>query len=466
MFRPSIHWRLPVPFTGGAALATVICAICAMGAFCGCDAVVQSRPLPLEAMEQWSTEPEVAEQNSEPTVTWDGWRGGGRAGVAEFTSFRADGKHDLSTCVEWATELPGDGKSSPIVWDDHVYLTMVHDGQLTVCSYRLSDGSLHWQQPLQTAGAPGETHVRNGFASATPATNGELIVVAAPDALHAVDRDGATVWRRALPGTPHHWGAGSSPMIHGSVVFHLSDNGSASQLGCYLLESGEPAWIAKLDSAGGWSSPAFRFDTDGRLTQLIINGTGSRTGQPGCVTSFDPWTGKRQWAVEGTADIPCATAIVGENLVVSSTGKNGPLMAMDLTSGKVAWHSGAGGAQVPTGVAVGARLFLISDHGKLSCRNLATGEVLWSERLGGAFSASLLAAGTRLYATSEDGRVLTAQVDGDQFQRGSVIDLGESCWATPALLPDAILVRTERTLWRLSSPPSESRTSSDSASAE
>lgn len=428
--------------------------------------MVKTHSLPIEAMEGWKLESESPETKQQPIARWSSWRGGWHAGVTpEPAVCRAAAEApisltELSDLVQWTTNVPGDGKSSPIVWDDAVYLTMVLDEQLCLASYKLADGSLRWRQPLQQVS--GATHNRNGFASATPATDGDLIIVAAADALHAVARDGSTLWRQPLPGQPHHWGAASSPMIFGSVVYHLSDNGSESQLGCYELQSGEPAWIAALDSAGGWSSPAFGLDDAGHLKQVLINGTGSRTGQPGSVLAFSPWNGQLQWSVDGAADISCSTAIVSEALVISSSGKNGPLMAIRRDTGSIAWQSGAGGAQVPTGVAVGSKLFLIADHGKLTCRDLASGDLLWDHRLRGAFSASLVSADNALYASSEDGRLFVIDATADKYQELAAFDVGEPCWATPALLPHTMIVRTEHTLWCIAEQPGPNTSSSTS----
>src|SRR5205823_3367451 len=66
----------------------------------------------------------------------------------------------------WRVKVPGSGNSSPVVWDDRVFLTgSAPDGTArSVYCFRTSDGKLLWAR--QAPPAPPESGVRskNGYA--------------------------------------------------------------------------------------------------------------------------------------------------------------------------------------------------------------------------------------------------------------------------------------------------------------
>jgi len=159
------------------------------------------------------------------------------------------------------------------------------------------------------------------------------------------------------------------------------------------------------------------------------------------------------WRVVGTTEVVCPTAIVGGDLVVSTSGRNGPIIAIrpggegDATHSNVVWKLSKGGAYVPTGIAYRNRLYTIADGGILTCYNLGSGDEIWRNRLRGTFSASLIAANGNLYATSEYGVVYVVPA-GDTFQPPiAENDMEERMTATPAAAGDDLFLRTESQLY-------------------
>jgi hypothetical protein len=123
----------------------------------------------------------------------------------------------------------------------------------------------------------------------------------------------------------------------------------------------------------------------------------------------------------------------------------------DVTASHVVWKHGRGGPYVPSGVAVGNRLYLIRDEGALDCYDVASGKRLWQERLRGSFTASLVAGDGKLYATSEQGRVYVIAL-GEQFKLLATNRLDDRCLATPAIAGGELFVRTHSRLYCISSP--------------
>jgi outer membrane protein assembly factor BamB len=412
----------------------------------GCHPIVDTPDMAMLA----SSLPTQANDEDNEAGQWPGWRGAGLHGVSSQQNLPVEWDH--ASGVRWKVKVPGVGNSSPVVWNGRILLTSVvriddRDELALLCYERLS-GKLLWQREL---GAPaGRTHRKNGYASATVATDGRRVFASfGSRGLFCYDVDGRRLWHVDLGGFEHEWGVASSPILHGNLVIQTCDGESESFIAAFSKSTGAIVWRMPRDSRRGWSTPALvEVNRNGKLQfELVVNGTGSTNGAPGFVIGYDPQTGAELWKVRGTTDIPCPTAIVGSGLVISSSGSNGPLMAIqpggrgDVTHSHVVWQLPTGGPYVPTGLIYQDRLFTIADSGMAACHNVADGELLWKKRLRGTFSASLVAGDGNVYATSEQGDVHVLAA-GDKFELLATNRLDESCFATPAIAHGEIYMRT------------------------
>ena len=253
-------------------------------------------------------------------------------------------------------------------------------------------------------------------------------------------------------------------VVVGDTLVQLADGAPDRYLMAFNCYSGELRWVTQRASSGSWTTPVLVKSEAGRRVrwELVVNGTGSTNGSEGYVISYDPSTGEELWRVRGTTDIPCPTAIVGNGLVISTSGGNGPgpIIAIrpggsgDVTDSRVVWKSPWGGPYVPTGIIDEDRLYLISDGGILRCLELDRGDILWETRLQHSFSASLVAGDKKIYALSERGdlRVFAA---GERCRLLAVNRLGERCLATPAIAHGEIFVRGEVHLFCFANATSE-----------
>src|SRR5579872_1224516 len=160
--------------------------------------------------------------------------------------------------VVWKSDIPGLGWSSPVVWDDHIFLTTavstgveapptkgLYDpseghGKLkspapqkwAICDIDFKTGKMRWQRELLTAVSPMAKHVKNSFASETPVTDGERVYVyfASPGLLAALDLTGQTVWTKNIGGLAgrSEFGTGSSPALYRGRLYIVHDNSSQS----------------------------------------------------------------------------------------------------------------------------------------------------------------------------------------------------------------------------------------------
>jgi outer membrane protein assembly factor BamB len=95
-------------------------------------------------------------------------------------------------------------------------------------------------------------------------------------------------------------------------------------------------------------------------------------------------------------------------------------------------------------------LYVLKNGGILTSLDRETGTVLKTGRVEGAvggYSASPVAAEGKLFLTSEDGKVAVVGA-GKDWKILAVNDIGENCFATPALSEGEIYLRTDEALYR------------------
>ena len=402
----------------------------------------------------WGTADATAED-------WPEFRGPTGQGLSSATSLPV--KWDLQANVQWKVPVPGKGWSSPIVHDGHIFLTTAVPSEedpskrqsLRALCLDAARGETLWDvEVFIKQMRPGETiNPKNSFASPTPITDGKHVFVHfGPDGTACLDRDGKRIWANdRLRYNPEH-GAGGSPVFCGSrLVFHC--DGVVDPFVVALdRDSGTVAWRTYRPSM---ASPKWSF-----ATPLVIEVEGTRqlvSPAAQMVCSYDPSSGEELWRVR----YPNKWSIVprpvfSHGLVFVCTGYDGPaeLLAIrptgagDVTDSHVAWRTDNNVPQIPSPLVVENELFLVSNNGIASCRDVETGALRWRHRVGGSFSASPVYAAGCIYMVSERG-VCTVIAAGRQYQELATNDLQEPTLASCAVVDSAIIVRTERHLYRI-----------------
>jgi len=419
-------------------------ALCALVVFCGC----RRGGVPLE-------QPASLPEAPRDPVGWPGWRGPNASGIAPG-GCRAV-RFSPAAGVRWKVEVPGRGNSSPVVWDDRVFLTSALPDQdppaLAVLCYRRSDGRLLWR--AEVGRAFGRTHAKNGYASSTVATDGQRVYsFFGSTGLFCHDLAGAELWHAELGNLDHQWGTAASPVLHGNLVIQLCDAENDASIAAFDKSSGRRVWRTSRASYGCWTTPVLVRAKVGAKdrTELIVNGTSSKVPEERLVIAYDPDHGRELWRVRGTTELVTPTTLVGDGLVYSTSGRNGPILAIrpggsgDVTDSHVAWKLDRGGPYIPTGIVYGQRLYVLNDAGVVTCYDPAGGEVIWKGRLRGTFSASLVAADDHIYAVDERGTVYVLAA-GDHFEIVAENDMQGRVFATPAIAGGELFLRTESHLY-------------------
>ncbi len=433
----------------------------ALAAGCGPDKVVSPQATSLPPIAQDPRE------TGEDLGRWPGFRGPDCSGIAPGGNPPARFGPDQH--VRWKASVPGRGNSSPVVWDDYVLLTSALEQfdppALVVLCYDRWTGRQLWQAPAGKA--RGRTHAKNGHASASVATDGERAYTFFGAAgLFCYDFDGQLQWRAELGDLDHQWGLAASPVLFANLVIQLCDSQHESYLAAFDKATGQQVWRTERPSSGCWSTPVL-VDTgwddrtqdnqpsgglDEARTELIVNGAQTRGKEGQLLIAYDPRDGRELWRASGPTELVTPVPLFGAGMVFSLSGRNGPILALrpggagDVTETHLVWKLSRGGPYIPSGLVYRNRLYVIDDAGRLTCYNAGHGELIWSERLHGPCTASLVAAAGRIYALSEHGTVDVVAA-GDQFELLAQNELDARCLATPAIVQDDLLIRTEDTLY-------------------
>jgi len=371
---------------------------------------------------------------------WPQFRGPTGMGVAQSAEFPR--QWSGTEHVIWKTPLPGSGNSSPILWDDAVYVTVASkegERRAIVCFDR-QDGQVRWEAAAPAPADAEALYWKNSFASSTPITDGERVIAFFGNSgLLAVDRAGNPLWQRDLGKFTIVHGPGSAPVLYQDLVILIQDQtGSESVFVAVDKRTGEIAWRQKRERSPCWSTPMLV--RAGDRDELLFNGSNT-------VISYNPLTGEELWRVAGSSGESVPNLVIGGGWIFSASGRNGPYLAIrpggqgDVTASHVVWKTKQGGAHVPSPVYYDGHLFAMNDVGIAACLDAKTGKTVWQQRLAGRFTASPVLAGDTLIATNEDGKTYLVRA-ANKFELLGENDLAETVYASPALVDGRLYFRT------------------------
>ncbi|MCC7083781.1 MAG: PQQ-binding-like beta-propeller repeat protein [Pirellulales bacterium] len=353
----------------------------------------------------------------------------------------------------WKVELPGTGNSSPVVWQDHVYVLSAdpESGARFVSCLSATTGKAIWKQEYPTGAH--FVHKFNSFASSTPAADDKHVYVAwaTPDeiTLLALTHAGKEAWKKNLGAFQSQHGFGTSPIVVDSMVILVND------------QEGDDRFIVALDSDDGkqrwkiprkhatnrqnlsYSTPCVRETSAGR--ELIICSWAHG------ISSHDLQTGAVNWEIPVFKLRPVGSPVLVGDLIFGNCGEgsgNSSMVAIKPseqtgTPPEIIYTKDRSIAPyVTTLCAAGDLLFLWGDKGIVSCLDAASGEAYWTKRVGGNFFGSPVRAGNRIYCMSSDGDVVVIEA-AKKYKLLAKNSLGEGTRATPAIAGGRMYLRTD-----------------------
>ena len=373
-------------------------------------------------------------------INWPAFRGFRSNGLASSAAPPTTWSVKTGKNILWKTAISKHGMSSPVVWQDRVYLTGADDQSRDVLCYDASDGDLLWTHSVSDLpGAPAEGILprvldETGYAAPTMATNGkEIATIFATGELVCLTMEGKRIWAKQLEVPKNHYGHASSLICTDQLLFVQYDQQKGSKLFAFKMATGEPAWEADRDEMA-WSSPIL-IDNEGR-SELVL--TDSKY-----VASYDPKTGKRLWRVECfSGEVASSAAFADGLLFVANEGA--AASAVDVSSHtegpKIVWRWDGDLPDAASPVANEDFLIVPTAFGVITCLDTKTGKVHWERVFDLGFNSSPVLVDDRVYISDLSGDTHVFEL-GEKFESIGSGDVQEPVYATPAFVGERIFIR-------------------------
>src|SRR5688572_30457107 len=304
---------------------------------------------------------------------WPGWRGPLLNGVSPNGDPPIEWSETKN--VKWKVKVPGRGTSTPIIWENQIFLqSAVPTGKkveppapkpetggpaagllqaegerqrrrpgggggggmrsqkptevmrFDVISLDRKTGSILWQKTMREELPHEGHHGDHGFASFSPVTDGQhLISYFGSRGLHCMDLKGNIKWQKDLGKmqTKNSFGEGSSPALYQNTVVVLWDHEGADFIAAFDKNSGKELWREPRDEDTTWSTPLV-VPVDGK-PQVIVSATHK-------IRSYDLATGKQIWECAGMTDNAIPTPVAADGVLYATSGFRGSaLLAIKLS---------------------------------------------------------------------------------------------------------------------------------------
>jgi outer membrane protein assembly factor BamB len=418
-------------------------------------------------------------------TTWPKWRGNSLTG--EVPGAQPPTTWSDTQNIRWKTKIPGAGFSTPIIWQDRIFLltavqtneerpvaagavpaapelaadkggkrggkgggfrgggptpTKVHE--FMVVAVNRTTGKIEWQK-LARREVPHEGHhPSHGFASSSPVTDGKRLWVSfGSRGIYCYDLDGNLQWEKDLGDmrTRGNFGEGASPALAGNLLLVPWDHEDQSFIVALDQGTGAEVWRKNRDERSSWSTPVI-VEVGGKLQAIVAATTRTR--------SYDVATGDIVWEAGGLTPNVIPMPVVGHGMVYVMSGFQGnSIQAIKLTSrgdvtdtANVVWSRRRSAPYVPSPVLSGERLYMSkTNDAYLSCLNPLPG-------VRGIY-ASPLAANGLLYVVGREGTTLVLK-DQPTFEVVATNKLNDKIDASPVMLGKELYLRGHEYLYCIS----------------
>lgn len=392
---------------------------------------------------------------------WPAWRGADGSGIAHRGNPPLQWSETEN--IKWKTDLPGEGTSTPIIWDDKIFLQAAEalgadsDDELPVYRFIVlcvsrSNGKILWQTKVREQRPHQGHHETGSMAPASPVTDGKHVWASfGSRGLYCLDMNGNVVWEAETVKMKKNgrFGEGSSPVLVDNAVIVLADHEGQSKLFAFHRDTGKIIWERDREEESSWNTPAVA--TVGDRTEIIATA-------PGSIRSYDAATGNPIWNCGGLTSCAAPSPVVSGGLVYCTTGYKGSVvMAVelghtgDLTgTDAVKWSVDSTGSEAPTPLVYENRIYVFRAFKPvLSCFNATTGEPYYErQRISGMKNvyASPLAVGKHIYICGREG-LTTVINSADTYEVVATNKLDDTLDGSPVAIGDELYLRGRSNLY-------------------
>ena len=409
---------------------------------------------------------------------WNQWRGPTGQGVSEAKGVPTTWNETEN--IEWKTELPGRGWSSPLIVDGKVWMTTAVDKlaspeeterrrkassnpqplrisesvSLRVLCVDLNTGHLLKNIEVLNQDQPQEIFHENSYASPTPVMeNGRLYCHYGPYGIACFDTaTDKVLWTNRSLVVKHENGCGSSPTLWKNLLIIHCDGIDQQYITALDKLTGDEVWKT---SRTGELNPNPQLQKS-YATSLVLDVDGrEQVISPAAdwVYGYEPDSGRELWKLKydvlGFSN--SARPVAADELLYICTGfMKAELLAMEVKGGgaTIKWRHKKQVPNVACPVLVDGKLFFASDAGVASCLDAKSGDVLWTERIGNRFWASPIYANGHVYFFDTNGQTAVVKASSE-FELVSKNKLDGRIYSSAAPMDGSLILRTDTAVYRM-----------------
>jgi outer membrane protein assembly factor BamB len=405
---------------------------------------------------------------------WPQWRGPFATGISPNGNPPINWSETKN--VKWKIKIPGKGHSTPIIWNDQLFLTTaiatekqiqveeapkatkgrrrgprgvgtdkVH--QFAVISINPNDGKIQWQTIVKEEHPSDKTHNLGSWASNSAVTDGENVwAYFGSRGLYCLDKKGKVIWERDFGQMEKilSFGEGSSPALYKDKIYVLWDHQGESVIYALDKKTGKDLWIKTRDERSSWATP-FIATANGK-DQLVVSATNK-------ITSYDPNSGNIIWECSGMTKNVIPSPLFQDGILYITSGFRGAaFFAIDLAkaqgditdSDAIIWQYNQDTPYTPSPVLLNNRIYMLrGNDGRLTCLDAKTGKMIYDkerlEETGNVF-ASLVGVKDRIYVTGRNGTFYVVK-DNPQFEIMARNKLEDEFEASPIVIGTDMFLR-------------------------
>ena len=397
---------------------------------------------------------------------WTHLRGSNLNGISRSES--APTSWGETETIAWKTAIDGLGWSSPVVYGDQIWLTSADkngDWFSAVC-VDFESGDIIKELVLFKPDSVQRMHSTNSYATPTPCIeDGFVYVHYGTYGTACIDtRNFKIVWSRTDLNCEHLQGAASSPILYKDLLIVHLEGIDVQNIYALNKHTGEIIWQVGTpdEKVYGEVAPVSRKSYQTPIVVSIDGKDQLITNRSLYAISYDPNTGIENWRIYYGEDSSVSMPLYYKGLVLVNSGwvlsQGAPYFAQlfavdpkgkgDVTNTNIVWMTEKNVPQTSTPVIVDSMMFMIEERGMMSCLNPANGEIYWEEKQKGHFNISPVYAAGNIFFTNTKGETTVIKASST-YEKVSENKLDGTFKATPAILRNAILQRSDKYLYKI-----------------
>lgn len=394
---------------------------------------------------------------------WPHWRGPRRDGTS--LEMQLPVQWSSTQNIRWRLPLPGPAASTPVIWEDRIFLTSTEKDNLVLLCIG-TNGKIVWRRTVGTRNSTVRGDEGN-FAAPSPSTDGRHVwAFFGSGDLVCYDFTGKEIWRSNLQERYGKFNLyfvmASTPVVDGERLYLQLIHTDASLVLALDKATGREIWKhqrqsdARDECKHSYASP-FLY-RDGQQEFLLVHGADY-------VTAHRLKDGAEIWRCGGLNSKErynssfrfVASPVAAAGLIVVPSAKNGPVLGLrpdskgDITNLKQQriWILPDGTPDVPSPLIHDGLIYLCRENGDLSAHDAKTGAKIYEEHTHRSrHRASPVYADGKIYVTAREG-IVTVVKAGRQFEILAQNDLKEPISASPAISKGTLYLRTYLALYAI-----------------